>query len=293
MRLNRFSAAALALLLTANVVAHADSKTPPLTLEVYNPGEKSLFPVSSEIISGQKDVVLIDAQFQRNDAEKLVEKIKASGKNLTTVYISRSDPDFYFGLDVIHTAFPQAKIVATQPTIDNINATKEGKVAFWGPQLKENAPKSLIVPQLLDGNSIVLEGHKLEVKGLNPERTFVWIPSLKAVVGGVVVSGKGMHMWVADNQTLGSRQQWVASLDQISALKPEIVVPGHFLPGAPLTLESVDFSRDYLLTLDKELPKAQDSTALIAAMKAHYPSLKNDSSLQLSAKVLKGEMKWP
>jgi len=286
--LNRFALTAALLLGTSLSACAADLK-----MEVYNPGENSIFPVSSEIITGEKDAVLIDAQFQRNDAEKLVEKIKASGKNLTTIYISQSDPDFYFGLDVVHAAFPDAKILATQATIDEINATKQGKVAFWGPQLKDNAPKTVIVPQALKGNSFELEGKKFEVKGQVADRTFVWIPSLKAVVGGVLVDGNNMHLWVADNQTVESRQQWVAALDQITVLKPATVVPGHFLPGAPHTLESVKFTKDYLLTLEKELPKAKDSTALIAAMKGHYPQLKDDSSLLMSAKVLKGEMKWP
>ena len=280
----------IAALLGSSLSAHAASA---LKMDVYNPGEKSIFPVSSEIITGEKDAVLIDAQFQRNDAEKLVEMIKATGKTLTTVYISQSDPDFYFGLDVIHAAFPQAKIIATQATIDQINASKDGKVAFWGPQLKENAPKSVVVPEPLKGTTFELEGHKFEVQGVDKERTFVWIPSLKAVVGGVLVNGDNMHIWTADTQTAKSRKQWVEALDEIAALKPQIVVPGHFLPGAAHTVETVKFTRDYLLTLEKELPKAKDSAALIAAMKKHYPQLKDDSSLQLSAKVLKGEMKWP
>ena len=280
----------IAALIGSSLSAHAASA---LKMDVYNPGEKSIFPVSSEIITGEKDAVLIDAQFQRNDAEKLVEMIKATGKTLTTVYISQSDPDFYFGLDVIHAAFPQAKIIATQATIDQINASKDGKVAFWGPQLKENAPKSVVVPEPLKGTTFELEGHKFEVQGVDKERTFVWIPSLKAVVGGVLVNGDNMHIWTADTQTAKSRKQWVEALDQIAALKPQIVVPGHFLPGAAHTVEAVKFTRDYLLTLEKELPKAKDSVALIAAMKKHYPQLKDDSSLQLSAKVLKGEMQWP
>ncbi|CAM4034454.1 hypothetical protein RABR111495_24385 [Rahnella bruchi] len=86
---------------------------------------------------------MIDAQFQRHDAEKRVEMIKASGKKLTTVYISLSDPDFYFGLDAIRAAFPQAKVVATQATVDQINATKDRKVAFWGPQLKDDSSLEL------------------------------------------------------------------------------------------------------------------------------------------------------
>ena len=280
----------IAALLGSSLSAHAAST---LKMEVYNPGENSIFPVSSEIITGEKEAVLIDAQFQRNDAEKLVEMIKATGKKLTTVYISQSDPDFYFGLDVIRAAFPQAKVIATQATVNQINATKDGKVAFWGPQLKDNAPKFVTTPEPLKGNEFTLEGHKFEIQGVDAERTFVWIPSLKAVVGGVLVNGDNMHVWTADTQTPTSRKQWVEALDEITGLKPDVVVPGHFLPGAPKTLESVKFTRQYLLTLEIELPKAKDSAALITAMKKHYPQLKDDSSLELSAKVLKGEMKWP
>lgn len=277
-------------LVSLTTLAHAAS---PLTMEVYNPGEKSVFPVSSEIVSGEKEVVLIDAQFQGNDAEQLIGKIKATGKTLTTVYISHSDPDFYFGLDKIKAAFPQAKIVATPETIAAIEASKEGKLAYWGPILKENAPQSVVVPQPLQGNSFMVDGQKIEVKGPTPDRTYVWIPALKAVVGGVPVAGNNIHLWVADTQTPQSRADWQQTLESIKALKPEVVVPGHFLPGAPQTLESVTFTQNYLTTLEKALPKAKDSAQLIAALKKQYPDLKDESSLELGAKVLKGEMNWP
>lgn len=117
------------------------AQTADLKLDVYNPGEKSLFPVSSEIISGDKEVVLIDAQFQKNDAEALVKRIKDTGKKLTTIYISQSDPDFYFGLEVLTKAFPDAKVIASPETIKEINKTKDGKLAYWGGVLKEQAPK--------------------------------------------------------------------------------------------------------------------------------------------------------
>ncbi|CNL00382.1 MBL fold metallo-hydrolase [Yersinia aldovae] len=271
------------------------SAAEPLKMEVYNPGEKSIFPVSSEIISGKTEVALIDAQFQRNDAEALIKKIQQSGKKLTTIYISQADPDFYFGLDIITKAFPQAKVIATPQTIEEIKATKEGKLAYWGPILKENAPSSVIVPEALQGKSFTVDGQKIEVEGLDgpsPEKTFVWIPSLKAVVGGVAVSGN-IHLWVADTQTAESRQHWLTTLEKIKALKPVTVVPGHYLDNAPQTLASVTFTQNYLTTLNKEIPKAKNSAELIAAMKKHYPQLKDESSLELSAKVLKNEMKWP
>ncbi|MDA5483208.1 MBL fold metallo-hydrolase [Yersinia intermedia] len=281
-------------LATFAAVANA-SAAEQLKMEVYNPGEKSIFPVSSEIISGKTEVALIDAQFQRNDAEALVKKIKQSGKKLTTIYISQADPDFYFGLDVITKAFPQTKVLATPQTIEEIEATKDGKMAYWGPILKENAPGKVIVPQALQGKSFTIDGQQIDVEGLDgpsPEKTFVWIPSLKAVVGGVAVSGN-IHLWVADTQTAESRQHWLTTLEKIKALKPVTVVPGHYLDNAPQTLASVTFTQNYLTTLNTEIPKAKDSAELIAAMKKHYPELKDESSLELSAKVLKNEMKWP
>lgn len=296
-RRSLLSAAALSATLSlASLAAHAAE---PLKLDVYNPGAKSMFPVSSELVTGQADAVLIDAQFQRNDAEALVQKIKASGKKLTTVYISHSDPDYYFGLDVIQAAFPDAKIVATPQTVAAIQASKDGKLAHWGPILKENAPKALVVPEPLAGDSIELEGRKIQVVGLDgptPARTFAWIPSIKAVVGGVPVSAN-IHLWVADTQTLESRRDWLKTLGRIEALRPKTVVPGHFEPNAdgsmPYSVASVKFTRSYLQAFETEAAKAKDSAALVAAMKKRYPKLQHASSLELSAKVIKGEMKWP
>lgn len=267
----------------------------PLKIDVYNPSEKAIFPVSSELITGQHDAVLIDAQFQRNDAEALVQKIKASGKKLTTVYISHSDPDYYFGLDVIQAAFPEAKIVASEPTVKAIKASMQGKLAYWGPILKDNAPAKLVLPDVLKGDHLTLEGQPLEIKGLQgpaPQRSYVWIPSLKAVVGGVVVSS-GIHVWVADTQTPKSRQDWLAALKGIEALKPITVIPGHYLGEAPEGTKAVTFTADYLKSFEEHAAKAKDSAALIDAMKKAWPQLAEPSSLELSAKVIKGEMKWP
>ncbi|ERT12042.1 MBL fold metallo-hydrolase [Photorhabdus temperata] len=284
---------ALAGILSLGTISLAQATS--LKLDIFNPGERSVFPVSSELIIGDREVVLIDAQFQKNDAEALARRIKYTGKKLTTIYISQSDPDFYFGLDTLTKAFPNAKVIASPETIKEINQTKDGKLAYWGGVLKEQAPKKVIVPQPLEGNTFTVDGEKLIVVGLDgpaADRTFVWIPKLKAVVGGVTVSGN-IHVWMADTQTKESRKNWMQTLDRIKKLKPTIVVPGHFIGNAPMTLQSVKFTQKYLATFEKELPKAKDSKALIAAMEKYYPKLGDKSSLELSAKVLKGEMKWP
>ncbi|GAB1437692.1 MBL fold metallo-hydrolase [Providencia sp.] len=266
-----------------------------LTLDVYNPGNNSVFPVSSEIISGPNEVVLIDAQFQNNDAQQLVDKIKKLDKKLTTIYISHSDPDYYFGLDTITKAFPDAKVVATAETVEAIKATKDGKLVYWGGVLKNEAPSKVVVPEIIKGNSFTVDGEKLEIKGLDgasPDRTYVWVPSLKAVVGGVIVSDN-IHVWVADTQTKESRQNWQQTLESIKALNPKTVVPGHFTGASKLDIATVSFTQKYLQDFETAAQTSKNSEELIQKVSAKYPQLDDKSSLELSAKVIKGEMQWP
>jgi glyoxylase-like metal-dependent hydrolase (beta-lactamase superfamily II) len=263
----------------------------PLTVTVYNPGEKAIFPVSSELVSGDKEAILIDAQFGVNDGKALVDLIKQSGKTLTTVYISGGDPDYYFGLEPIKAAFPAVKILASQHVVDHIKQTKDAKLAYWGPILAEQAPKQLIVPQVMTASHLTLEGKTIEIKAMNTPSAYLWVPSIKTALGGVPVYGN-THVWMADSQTTAARAQWVQTLNDLLALKPARVVPGHFLGAEPKGAEAVAFTRDYVLNFEQELAKAKGSTELVEALKQAYPALPLDDGLTIGAKVATGEMKW-
>ncbi|OAX54327.1 MBL fold metallo-hydrolase [Xanthomonas graminis] len=271
-------------------------QTAPLTVQVFNPGEDAVFDfaVSSVLVEGKREALLIDAQFLTARAGKLVEQIRASGKHLTTIYISHGDPDFYFGLDTLHSAFPDAKIVATPQVVAHIEATSQEKLKIWGPRLGENAPKRIVVPQPLVGDTLTLEGQPLKVIGLDgptPDRSFVWIPSIKTVAGGIPVVA-GEHVWMADTQTPQSHAQWQATLERIKGLAPTRVIPGHFGGALPPGLEAVDFTAGYIRAFDEETAKAANAAELVAALQRRYPGLGGASALELSAKVAKGEMAW-
>lgn len=263
----------------------------PLTLDTYNPQDKGIFAVSSTIVSGPEEAVLFDAQFSVKDGEALVEKIRRSGKRLNKIVITSGDPDFYFGLQPLVKAFPNAKVVATQQVVDHINATKDAKLAFWGPQMKDGAPTQLIVPQVLASNTFMLDGEKIEIEQAENYAAYVWIPSAKAILGGTGVSW-GIHVWTADTQTPARRQQWQKTLSDMAAHKPERVIPGHYLGTPPAGTGAITFTRDYLVQFEQALADHKDSAGVISAMKKQWPTLSEESSLSLSAKVNTGEMKW-
>jgi len=268
-------------------------ETGSFKLQVYNASENS-FGVASVIISGKTDAVLIDAQFTLADADKVAQEIKNSGKKLTTIYVSYGDPDFYFGLEVFKKYFPEVTAYASPATVEHIKATAQKKLEVWGGQLGNEVTSNAILPQVLKGNSIELEGQKLEIVGLEefPTKTFVWIPSIKTVAGGINVFGTTFNLWMADAQTADARKQWINVLDKIEALHPAIVIPAHANNASPFDISAVKHTKSYIEFYEEVLKTNKTSTALVAAVKEKYPALTFDIALQIGAKVNTGEMKW-
>jgi ribonuclease BN (tRNA processing enzyme) len=264
-----------------------------LKLEVFNASENS-FGVASVIVSGKTDAVLIDAQFTLAEAEKVAQQIKNSGKKLTTIYVSHTDPDFYFGLEVFKKHFPDVTAYATPATVESIKATAQKKLDVWGERLGKAITSNVVLPQVLKGNSIELESQKLEIIGLEefPSKTFVWIPSIKAVVGGINVFGTTFNLWMADAQTPEARKNWISILDKIEALNPVIVIPAHANSNSPFDVSAVKHTKSYIQFYEEALKTNKTSEALITAIKAKFPSLTFETALQIGAKVNTGEMKW-
>lgn len=283
----------ITLLITAlaasNYVSAAD-----LAITHYNPGENAIFPASSVLVSGEKELMLFDAQFSVKDGKKLVEQIKKSGKELSMIYISSGDPDYYFGLEPIVAAFPDVKVVASEAVVKHIERTKDAKLAYWGPILEEGAPSKIVVPTVLNDTTLTLEGKRIEVKEINTHDAYLWVPSEKTVFGGVSVYS-GVHVWMADTQSKQERAQWSQSLERMKALKPKTVIPGHYLGDMPKGVEGVQFTINYIADIEQTLEKSTkpSSSEISAAMKAKYPQFTaTEGDLELGAKVLSGEMEW-
>ena len=196
----------------------------------------------------------------------------------------------------IREAFPEVKVIAATTTIEAIKGNVEKKLAVWGPQLKENGPQTMadiVLPEAFDGSSFSVDGETVEIvaaEGL-ANRRYLWVPSLKAVFGGVMIFS-GVHVWTADTPTKEQRAAWIANLDKIAARAPAVVVAGHAVADAATDLSGVRHTRAYLAAFEEELAKAKDAAALKAAMEAKFPNLGMGVALDIGAKVAKGEMKW-
>nr|WP_235537990.1 MBL fold metallo-hydrolase [Pelomonas sp. Root1217] len=265
----------------------------PLNVKVYNADGNS-FHVNAVVISGKTEALVIDSGFTRADALRVAANVLDSGKTLKTIFISNADPDYYFGAETLKTVFPQARVLTTPAVREKIQAKLAGKLAFWSPKMGANAPQQPIVPEALQGTSLTVDGETIEVRGttgLLAHRPYVWIPSIKTVAGNIAIFGN-LHVWTADTQKPAERQAWLAQLDEIEALQPATVVPGHMAAGTALDTSAIRYTRDYLRRFDAEAAKAKTGADLIAAMKQAYPQAGLGMALDIGAKVNKGEMAW-
>src|SRR5256714_14453820 len=154
------------LLLTTMALAAAATAQSKLTLTVHHGPGQTGYDVNSTMISGEKDMLVIDPQFSLSEAHKLAAEILESKKNLALIYITHPHPDHLFGLAVLHQAFPAAKIVALPATV---NAAKTGWPArqkFWLPTYGNNIPgPDPVLPEELTVPYLTLEGEQLPVTG--------------------------------------------------------------------------------------------------------------------------------
>jgi glyoxylase-like metal-dependent hydrolase (beta-lactamase superfamily II) len=255
--------------------AALSAQAPKLTLKVHTGKGQVGYDVNSTMISGEKDMLVIDPQFSLSEAHKLAAEILESKKNLALIYITHPHPDHLFGLAVLHQAFPAAKIVALPATV---NAAKTGWPArqkFWLATYGNNIPgPDPVLPEELNEPYLTLEGQRFPVTGGvqgadGPGNSFVHIPSLNAVVTGDIVFD---HVYFGVPKD-AARENWSKTIDQITALHPAIVVPGHQGPGAKNDMSAVAFMKQYIADWDKNVSASHSAAEMKEKVLAQYPNL--------------------
>lgn len=237
------------------------------------------FVVNSHLIKGEKEAVLVDGQFFSAEAQKVVDMVKASGKTLTTVFMTHAHPDHYIGMDVIHTAFPDAKYVTTAAVLADYDAKKDGTLAYLQMNFPGQVPDKLVTFTALAGNSITLENHTLEVveipnAGESGVAAGLQLGDTKAFIAGDLIYNKAF-LWTAECKLDG----WAQNLDFIAAKGYETFYPGH---GDMATSAVITDDKTYLTDVKPILDSAATPDEAMTQIKAKYPDWMGDGLLSFS-----------
>ncbi len=254
---------------------------PNLQLRVHTGRGVNGYDVNSTMISGQRDMLVIDPQFTLSEAHRLAAEILESGKNLALIYVTHPHPDHMFGLAVLHQAFPSARIVALPATVNAAKNAWPARQKFWLAAYGSNIPgPDPVLPEALPSPVLTLEGEEFPitggVQGDGPGNSFVYIPSLRAVVAGDTVFDQ-VYFGVPRDK---AREDWMKTLDQIAALKPAILIPGHEGPGAKHDLSAIEFMKQYIREWDANVAASRDAAEMRAKTLAKYPGLGMEFTLK-------------
>ncbi|HEX5077378.1 MAG TPA: MBL fold metallo-hydrolase [Gemmatimonadaceae bacterium] len=279
--------ATIALTLLDGTTAASATTAPTLRIEEVA-ADSTAFDVVATIVMGPKEALLWDAQYHLADAQRLADRIAASGKHLTAIILSHPDHDHFAGAAAIVERFPGTPVYMTAKALEEYKRTA-------GPAFRDEkarAPQlladSIVTPVQLPSLQLDVDGQKVEIipdltgdviTGVN---SVLWIPSISTVLAGDVIFNQ-VHAWLGSSDTT-SRAAWRASIKRIAALHPKTVVAGHKKDvSAPDTPDVLDAMDRYLADFDSLRKTSADAPSLYQAMQTKYPDYAVSNLLRYAA----------
>jgi len=249
-------------------------------------GNQTFSPITSTLISGDTDVVLVDSQFVKADVDALGDMIEATGKKLTTIFVTHGHGDHCFGSSLLMERFPGALFVATAGVVSYLTTHFEREVRTGRGFFGDDLTVLTTMPEVLEGDVIDLEGHQLRAievgQGDIAPSAVLHMPSLDAVVAGDVAYNQIHQMLGLSGPTEWTK--WIQSVETLQRLDPGIVIAGHKKPEADDDGRRVlSDTRTYIVDFATAFHRASSAEELVDAMQAKYPDHGNLTTLYYSA----------
>jgi len=258
------------------------------------PGEKQRPwpPISSTLISGERDAVLVDAPITVEQARSLANWIAAKGKNLTTIYATHGHGDHFFGASTVLDRFPGARFVARPEVIKIMRqqASPETLATYWNPRFPGQISSQLAIAEELTGNVITLEGQDLVSVPLGftdtAGTTCLHVPSIGLIAAGDAAYN-GVHLHLSESPDQQKRQEWIAALDKMESLKPRAVIAGHKRVGNDDSPRILGETRRYISDFERLDMQTTTARDLYDQMLKLYPEWGNRGALWTSVRAVK------
>jgi glyoxylase-like metal-dependent hydrolase (beta-lactamase superfamily II) len=249
-------------------------------------------PVTSTLIYGEHDAVLVDPPFTYEQVSGVLDWIERSGKNVTAVYATHGHGDHWFGTELLLQRFPGAVAYATAGTIVMMHKqATEGRAQMWDVDFPGQIPPSPVVYQPIPADGVKLEGQQLlavEVGHTDTDDTTVLhVPSIGLVVAGDVAYN-GVHQYLLESSH-GGVEAWLAALDKVAELQPSAVVAGHKNKDLLDDPAIIGQTRDYLLNARRLLAERPSPQDYFDQMTALYPDRLNVGPVWYTATALLSE----
>jgi glyoxylase-like metal-dependent hydrolase (beta-lactamase superfamily II) len=250
-------------------------------------------PISSTLIYGSRDAVVVDSFITEKQARAQADWIASTGKNLATIYATHGHGDHFFGASVLLERFPKARFVAAPSAVEVMKeqVSPEYVAKFWESRFPDQLPKRLVIADELESNVIDCEGEQLVVVPLKftdtAGTTCLHVPSLGLIAAGDAAYN-GVHPRLMESNQNHKNDEWLAGLDKMQFLKPRIVVAGHKNPkNDDNGSRVIGQTRQYILDFQELAGKTTTAKELYDQMLGRYPEWLNRGALWSSATVMK------
>ena len=237
-------------------------------------------PITSTLIFGEYDAVLVDAMGTVAEAKALADWVALHNRNLETIYITHAHFDHFYGLSILLDRFPGARAIATPKTVKAMQMSFTPTVERLARRMfPGQVATKLVSPEPYEHDTFTLEGHELRIieqgRTDSPDSTSLYVPSIGLIVAGDVVYNQ-CRMYVGDT-TPESRKNWIADLDRLAALNPTMVVAGHKKPGAPDSPSTIQDTKRYLEDFDRLQKTATSDQDAVRSDDGAIPALGSQS----------------